>query len=137
MLKTKEYLSQLAEKSISIAKKYGATDVEVSLSNSISDTINFRNKKVEHSDRSEILSLGLTTYIDKKKSNVSTSNFDEKNLEKLIQRCVDCSKVSPEDKNAGLPSKDDLENESKDLDLYDQTNLSNEFKKDFLQEMEE
>lgn len=137
MLKTKEYLSHLAEKSISIAKKYGATDVEVSLSNSISDTINFRNQKVEHSDRSEILSLGLTTYIDKKKSNVSTSNFDEKNLEKLIQRCVDCSKVSPEDKNTGLPSKDDLENESKDLDLYDQTNLSNEYKKDFLQEMEE
>lgn len=82
MLKTKEYLSQLAEKSISIAKKYGATDIEVSLSNSISDTINFRNKKVEHSDRSEILSLGLTTYIGKKKSNVSTSNFDEKKLRK-------------------------------------------------------
>jgi PmbA protein len=137
MLKSKEALSRLAEKSIVIAKKYGATDVEVSLSNSISDTINFRNKKIEHSDRSEILSLGLTTYVGKKKSNVSTSNFNEKNLEKLIERCVDCSRISPEDKDAGLPSKKDLENKSKDLDLYDETVLTNEYKKKFLKEMED
>jgi PmbA protein len=137
MLKSKEVLSRLAEKSIVIAKKYGATDVEVSLSNSISDTINFRNKKIEHSDRSEILSLGLTTYVGKKKSNVSTSNFDEKSLEKLIERCVDCSRISPEDKDTGLPSKKDLEDKSKDLDLYDETVLTNEFKKKFLKEMED
>ncbi len=136
MLKTKDYLSELAGKSIDIAKKYGATEVEVSLGNSISDTINFRDKKVEHSDRSEILSLGLTTYIGKKKSNVSTSNFDEKNLDKLIERCVDCSKVSPEDTNSGLPLKENLEKNSVNLELYDETVLNNEFKKDFLEEME-
>ena len=137
MLKSKEELTKIAEKSILIGKKFGATDVEISLSNSISDTISFRNKKIEQSDRSEILSLGLTTYIGKKKSNVSTSNFNENNLEKLIERCIDCSKVSPEDKNAGLPSKEDLENNSIDLDLFDKTILNNNFKKNFLSEMEE
>ena len=137
MLKTKEYLTELAEKSINKAKKLGATDVEVSLGNSISDTINFRDKKIEYSDRSETLSLGLTTYINKKKSNVSTSNFDERNLENLIQRCVDYSKISPEDENAGLPDKKNLEKKSIDLDLYDSTILKHEFKKNFLKEMEE
>ena len=73
MLKSKDYLSDLAQKCIKQSKALGATEVEVGLSNNISETINFRNKKLEHSDRSEVLSLGLTTYISKKKSNVSTS----------------------------------------------------------------
>ena len=88
MLKSKEYLSDIAQKCITTAKSLGATDVEISVSNTISDTINYRNKNKEQSDRSEILSLGLITYIGKKKSNVSTSNFNEKNLENLIERAV-------------------------------------------------
>ena len=45
MLKTKEQLTDLAQKCISKAKSFGATDIEVSVSNSISDTINYRNKQ--------------------------------------------------------------------------------------------
>jgi predicted Zn-dependent protease len=67
MLKSKEYLSNIAEKCIKKAKTLGATDVEIGVSNSIADTINYRNKEKEQSDRSEILSLSLITYIDKKK----------------------------------------------------------------------
>ena len=137
MLKTKENLSDLATKCISKAKSLGATDVEVALGNSISDTLNFRNRKIEHADRSETLSLGLTTYINRKKSNVSTSNFNERNLNILIERCIDCTKISPEDKNIGLPNKEDLENKIYDLDLYEEKNLSSDFKKNYLQEMED
>ena len=85
MLKSKDNLADLAQKCISKSKELGATDVEVGLSNNVSESINFRNKKLEHSDRSEVLSLGLTTYIGKKKSNVSTSNFNEQNLNQLIE----------------------------------------------------
>ena len=60
MLKSKQQLTDLAQKCISKARSFGATDIEVSVSNSISDTINYRSKQIEHSDRSEILSLGLT-----------------------------------------------------------------------------
>ena len=109
MLKSKQYLSDIAEKCITTAKSLGATDIEISVSNTISDTINYRNKNKEQSDRSEILSLGLITYIGKKKSNVSTSNFDEKNLYNLIERSVKHTKVSPEDEFVGLPKKENLE----------------------------
>ena len=57
MLKTKEQLTDLAQKCISKAKSFGATDIEVRVSNSISDTINYRNKQIEHSDRSEIATM--------------------------------------------------------------------------------
>ena len=136
MLKSKDNLAELAQKCISKSKELGATDVEVGLSNNISESINFRNKKLEHSDRSEILSLGLTTYIGKKKSNVSTSNFNEENLNQLIERCIECTKISPEDEYAGLPEKNELENKVQDLNLYDEKNLSNDFKKNYLKEME-
>ena len=136
MLKSKEYLTELAVKCLSKAKSYGATDVEVSLGNSISENINFREKKIEYSERSEVLSLGLTTYIDKKKSNVSTSNFDEANLETLVERCVQCTKVSPDDKYVGLGDEDIFEKTVLDLDLYDEKNLTSNFKKEFLEEVE-
>ena len=136
MLKSKDYLSDLAQKCIIKSKALGATEVEVGLSNNISETINFRNKKIEHSDRSETLSLGLTTYINKKKSNVSTSNFNEENLNQLIERCVECTKISPEDQFSGLPDKDVLESNIQDLDLYEKEELSNNFKQNFLKEME-
>lgn len=136
MLKSKDNLADLAQKCISKSKELGATDVEVGLSNNISESINFRNKKLEHSDRSEVLSLGLTTYIGKKKSNVSTSNFNEQNLNQLIERCIECTKISPEDEYAGLPNKDELENKVQDLNLYDEKDLSNDFKKNYLKEME-
>ena len=136
MLKSKDNLADLAQKCIKKSKELGATDVEVGLSNNISETINFRNKKLEHSDRSEILSLGLTTYIGKKKSNVSTSNFNEQNLNQLIERCIECTKISPEDEYAGLPDRNELENKVQDLNLYDEKELSNDFKKNYLKEME-
>ena len=136
MLKSKDNLADLAQKCISKSKELGATDIEVGLSNNISETINFRNKKLEHSDRSEVLSLGLTTYIGKKKSNVSTSNFNEQNLNQLIERCIECTKISPEDEYAGLPDKNELENKVQDLNLYEEKNLSNDFKKNYLKEME-
>ncbi len=137
MLKTKEYLSDLAQKCITKSRLLGATDVEISIGNSISDTLNFRDRKVEHSDRSEILSLGLTTYIGKKKSNVSTSNIKNDNLDNLIERCIQCTKVSPEDNFICLPEKKDLEENPIDLKLYDETKVSHSFKKEFLKEMEE
>ena len=137
MLKSKQYLSDIAEKCITTAKSLGATDIEINVSNTISDTINYRNKNKEQSDRSEILSLGLITYIGKKKSNVSTSNFDEKNLYNLIERSVKHTKVSPEDKFAGLPKKENLEKKLHNLELYDPKNLSHDFKEKFLADMED
>ena len=47
---------------------------------SISETVNFRNKKLDESDRSDNLGVTLTTYIGKKKSSISSSNLSEDNI---------------------------------------------------------
>ena len=66
MVKDKKFLENISQFCLDKAKKLGATDCEVVISNSISEGVSFRNKQLEHSERSDNLSIGLTTYIGEK-----------------------------------------------------------------------
>jgi Predicted Zn-dependent proteases and their inactivated homologs len=80
MVKDKIFLEKISQFCLDKAKKFGATDCEVVVSNSISESVSFRNKKLDHSERSDNLSIGLTTYIGKKRSNVSLLTPKKKRL---------------------------------------------------------
>ena len=67
MVKDQDYLKKTASFCIDFAKKLGATDVTTAVRHSISETVNFRNKKLDESNRSDSLAVALETYIDKKK----------------------------------------------------------------------
>ena len=66
MVKDQDYLKKTASFCIDLAKKLGATDVTTAVRHSISETVNFRNRKLDESDRSDSLDISLTTYIGKK-----------------------------------------------------------------------
>ena len=97
MVKDQEYLEKKASYCLDLAKKLGATGVEVNVGSSISETVNFRNKKLDESNRSDNLAINLTTYIGKKKSSVSSSNLLQENLDTLIEKCIETTKNTPED----------------------------------------
>ena len=137
MVKDQEYLKKKATYCINLSKKLGATDVAVVIMNSISETVNFRNKKLDESERSDSLAASLTTYIGKKKSSISSSNLSEDNLNQLIERCIDTTKITPEDELNSLPDKDLLAKDIKDLNLYDDKHIGNDKKIDYLKEVEE
>ena len=82
MIKEQEYLSEKASYCLDLAKKLGATDTSVIVRNSISETVSFRNKKLDESNRSDNLAVGITTYIGKKKSSISSSNLLFRNNKK-------------------------------------------------------
>ncbi len=136
MIKNQEYLSEKASYCLDLAKKLGATDTSVFVSNSISETVNFRNKKLDESNRSDNLAIGITTYIGKKKSSISSSNLLKENLDTLIEKCIETTKNTPEDEFNSLPDKDLLAKEVKDLDLYDDTHIENENKIEYLMRLE-
>ena len=136
MIKDQEYLSEKASFCIDLAKKLGATDSSVVVRNSISETVNFRNGKLDESNRSDNLAIGITTYIGKKKSSISSSNLLNENLDILIKKCIETSKNTPEDEFNSLPDKDLLAKEVKELDLYDNTHLKNEDKIEYLKRLE-
>jgi len=136
MIKDQEYLSKKASYCIDLAKKLGATESSIVVSNSISETVNFRNKKLDESNRSDNLGIGITTYIGKKKSSISSSNLLNDNLNILIEKCIESTKNTPEDEYNSLPDKDLLAKEVDDLNLYDDTHIKNENKIEYLNRLE-
>ena len=137
MIKEKNYLNTIADQCLSKAKKLGSTDASVFVVSSVSENISIRNRKLDGSTRSENLGIKLTTYIGKRKSSISSSNLNEKNLDNLINRCVESTKITPEDELNSLADKELYFKGDKNLDLYDQTILENQQKIDYINEAEE
>jgi len=136
MIKDQEYLTKKTSYCLDKAKKLGASDASVLVSNSVSETVNFRNQKLDESNRSDNLAISITTYIGKKKSSISSSNLLKENLDTLIVKCVETTKNTPEDEFNSLPDKDLLATEFKDLNLYDDTHIKNEDKIEYLKRLE-
>ena len=137
MIKDHDYLKSKALYCLDFAKKQGATDARVTVGNSISESVSFRNKVLDESNRSDSLAISIETFIDNKKSSISSSNLLDDNLETLIEKCIETTKITPVDEFNSLPDKDLLAINIKDLNLYDGTHLENEKKIDYLKELEE
>ena len=136
MVKDQEYLKNKASYCLDLAKKLGASGVSVNVGSSLSETVNFRNKKLEESNRSDNLGVNITTYIGKKKSSISSSNLLKDNLNILIEKCIETTKNTPEDEFNSLPDKNLLAKEIKELNLYDDTHIENEDKIKYLSRLE-
>jgi len=137
MVKDQDYLKKKASFCIDLAKKLGATDSTAAVMHSISESVNFRNKKLDESDRSDSLGVSLTTYIGKKKSSISSSNLNEDNIQNLIERCIATTKITPEDEFNSLPDQDLLVKKINDLNLYDDDHIENDEKIEYLKEVED
>ena len=57
MVKDQDYLKNKASYCLDLAKKLGATNISVNVGNSISEMVNFRNKKLDESNRSDNLGI--------------------------------------------------------------------------------
>ena len=136
MLKDNSFLNNLGEYCIDELKKIGATNSEVIVAHSISEDMLQRNGKIEEVVRSEDISIGLTAYIGQKKSSISSSNLTKNNIKQAIIRCYEMAKNTPEDKYCGLPKNNNLEKDHIDLDLFDNSIISYEAKKDYISECE-
>ena len=137
MIKDQEYLTSKASYCLDLAKKLGATDASVKVANSISESVSFRNKVLDESNRSDSLAISIETYMGKKRSSISSSNLLDDNLKILIEKCFETTKITPEDEFNSLPDKDLLAINIKDLNLYDDSHLENEKKINYLKELEE
>ncbi|MDA8890694.1 metallopeptidase TldD-related protein [Candidatus Pelagibacter sp.] len=73
----------------------------------------------------------------KKKSSISSSNLNEDNIQTLIERCIETTKITPEDEFNSLPDQDLLAKKINDLNLYDDDHIENDEKIEYLKEVEE
>ena len=129
--------SSSSRQTIEYSKKLGATDVNVEVVHSISETVNLRNKQLDESNRSDSFAIGITTYINKKKSTISSSNLSKDNIKILTERCIETAKITPDDEFNSLPDKELMAKNFESLDLYDEFHVPNNKKIDILKEAEE
>ena len=136
MIKDQDFLKAKAAHCLDVAKKIGATNASVTIGHSISETVNFRNNNLDESNRSDGLAFTIDTYIGKKKSSISSSNLLDQNLNTLIEKCYETTKITPEDEFNSLPDQNLLADSLKNLNIYDDTHIENDKKIDYLKELE-
>jgi len=136
MIKDQDFLKDKAAYCLDLAKKIGATDASVKIGHSISETVNFRNKNLDESNRSDGLAFSIDTYIGKKKSSISSSNLSDENLNTLIEKCYEITKITPDDEFNSLPDKNLLADSYKKLNIYDSSHIENDKKIEYLKELE-
>ena len=136
MIKDQDFLKTKAAYCLDVAKKIGATNASVTIGHSISETVNFRNKNLDESNRSDGLAFSIDIYIDKKKSSISSSNLLDENLNTLIEKCYETTKITPDDAFNSLPDKNLLADSHKKLNIYDNTHIENDKKIQYLKELE-
>ena len=136
MIKDQDFLKAKAAHCLDVAKKIGASNASVTIGHSISETVNFRNNNLDESNRSDGLAFSIDTYIGKKKSSISSSNLLDQNLNTLIEKCYETTKITPEDEFNSLPDQNLLSDSLKNLNIYDDTHIENDKKIEYLKELE-
>ena len=107
----------LSQNIIDKTMKAGATDCDVVLAKGFSKSISYRLGKVEDIEESNGSTFGIRALIGNKQAFISSSDNDESNTDKLIQRLIQMTKLAPEDETACLGDPNLYEKEIKDLNL--------------------
>ena len=113
----------LLEKILKKLKSKGCDESDVIFAEDSTISSSSRLGKIEKTEVSEIKEIGIRAIINKKQSIVSSSNIEEKNIDKLIEKVVKMAKVVPEDEYCGLANEKEIKKFSKsnntDLNLFD------------------
>jgi PmbA protein len=118
---SREQFQQIVEDALSIARKLGASDAGVEVSEGAGLSVSVRKGELENVERNRDKSVGVTVYIGKRRGNASTSDFSRQALEQTVKAAYDIARFTAEDPAAGLPDEQDVatpEQAARDLDLF-------------------
>jgi PmbA protein len=111
-------LHEIAAEVLASARKLGATDAAVDVSESSGLSVNVRKGSVETIEQTRDKGVGITVYIGKRRGHSSTSDFSSKALHDAVDAAYQIARYTGEDECAGLPDADTLATEFPDLDLF-------------------
>ena len=124
---TRLQLEEMAKLAMDCAKKNGATDCAVEVSESNGLSVSTRNREVETVEHNRDKSLSITVYKGKQRGHASTSDFSEQAIAKTTQAAFDIAQFTAQDDFAGLPEAHllvDAKTARQDLDLFHPWDLS-------------
>jgi PmbA protein len=126
---TREQFQQIVEDALAMARKLGASDAGVEVSEGAGLSVSVRKGEVENVERNRDKSVGVAVYLGQRRGNASTSDFSRAALEKTVQAAYDIARFTAEDPAAGLPEAEDLatpEQAARDLDLFHRWDIAAE-----------
>lgn len=118
---SRETFAELVDDALAMAKKLGASDAGVEVSEGAGLSVSVRKGEIENVERNRDKSMGVTVYIGQRRGNASTSDFSRAALEQTVQAAYDIARFTAEDPAAGLPDEADLalgQAAELDLDLF-------------------
>ncbi|NML14657.1 metalloprotease PmbA [Azohydromonas caseinilytica] len=118
---TREQFEQIVDDALALAKKLGASDAGVEVSEGVGLSVSVRKGELENVERNRDKSVGISVYIGQRRGNASTSDFSPAALEQTVRAAFDIARFTAEDPAAGLPDEQDLvsaEDAARDLDLF-------------------
>ena len=114
----------LVDAALAHAKKLGATDAGVDVSEGCGLSVSVRKGELENVERNRDKTLGVTVYLGHRRGNASTSDFSQAAIERTVQAAYDIARFTAEDPVAGLPDAADIAHEHLDLDLFHPWNIT-------------
>lgn len=114
-------LQQMVEDTLALARKLGASDAGVEVSEGVGLSVSVRKGQLENVERNRDKSLGVSVYLGQRRGNANTSDFSPQAVAATVQAAYDIARFTAEDPAAGLPDADDLatpQEVARDLDLF-------------------
>ncbi len=117
----KNDLLELAQDTLALALKAGATSAEAMVAESRDSSISIRHGVVEELEQSESRAVGLRVFAGQSSATIAGSVLTKDARQKLAERAVAMAKLAPPDPFAGLADPQQLATQQLDLDLVSKT----------------
>ncbi len=108
----------LADQALKAARKLGASDAGVEVSEGAGLSVSVRKGDLENVERNRDKSLGITVYLGQRRGNASTSDFSKAAIQQTVRAAYDIARFTAEDPVAGLPDEQDIANDYPELELF-------------------
>lgn len=116
-------LQDIAQDTLAFARQQGASQAEVSVSESSGYSASVRLGEVETVEHNRDKSLVVTVYFGHSTGSSSTTDYTRSALEDTVRAACSIARYTAEDPHAGLADPELLADEFPDLDLYEPWNL--------------
>ncbi len=116
-MKTLDELTTQVEQTLALAKKMGATDAEVSVSQSLGLDVTVRQQDVETVEFNQHTGFSVTLYLGARKGSASTSDLSPEAISQTLAAALNIANYTQADEYGGLAPAELMANSPVDLDL--------------------
>ncbi|OZB54411.1 MAG: hypothetical protein B7X43_03335 [Thiomonas sp. 15-63-373] len=117
---SKSQFQDLAQQALEQARKVGASDAQVEVSEGQGMSVGVRNGQIENVEHNRDKSLSISVFDGQRRGHASTSDFSAEAIARTAQAAFDIARYTAEDDCAGLPEVELLAigRQQPQLDLY-------------------